>query len=768
MIQEQPEANWLQATPSATIDGILLIDSDESIQLFNQACEKLFGYAPEEAIGQNVRLLLPAWSPDWLERIADYPTSTEHGRRKDGTIFPMELSMGRTRLDGKPVFVCVTRDLTEGHRVHQATRESERNYRLLVEGVTDYAIYMLDVGGHVTSWNSGAKRIKQFGAEEILGQHFSRFYTEEALQRGEPEANLEIARRTGHYEAKGWRRRKDGSQFWAHVVIEPLMNEYGELIGFAKVTSDISEGRRVELAVSEADERINALIETMVDGVILIDAEGTIQTFNRACQTLFGYAKEEVIGHNVKMLMPTEYREAHDGYLGNYHRTGVRKIIGIGREVKGQRKDGSVFPMELSVGETRRDGEPLFVGVIHDLTERKRIEAQLVQAQKMETVGQLSGGIAHDFNNLLTVIVGNAEFLSEQLMARQDLRNLANDIGRAGERGAELTQRLLAFSRRQNLMPVGIDCNELLDSMHKLLRRTLRENITVKANYEPALRTTFADRVQLESAIINIALNAQDAMPNGGILGIATSNVSLDDPYQFQHPEVRPGQYVLLAITDNGDGMSQETLNHAFEPFYTTKDVGKGSGLGLSMVYGFVKQSNGHVAIYSDPGFGTTIRIYLPAQRGDAEASPGQAPIAQSYACGDEVVLVVEDDPFVRSYAVMCLRSLGYIVIAATDGVDALRKLGADVNIDVLFTDVVLPGSIDGFELANLARSQRPDLRVLLTSGYAHDSTATSLRTDDAVLLNKPYRKEDLAQRMRDIVDSGRAPQPVGPALTGR
>ena len=268
--------------------------------------------------------------------------------------------------------------------------------------------------------------------------------------------------------------------------------------------------------------------------------------------------------------------------------------------------------MDLSVGEAKQDGEEIFVGIIHDLTARKLTEQQLQQAQKMEVVGQLSGGIAHDFNNLLTVIVGNAEHLGEQLKARQDLRQLADDICQAGERGAELTARLLAFSRRQLLQPQAIDCHQLLDSMHKLLRRTLRENIEIRTAFHPDMILTFADRAQLEFAVLNLALNAQDAMPAGGHLTMSTDLASLDEPYRSLHPEVEPGEYALISVTDDGEGMSPEVVAHAFEPFYTTKDVGKGSGLGLSMVYGFVKQSNGHVAIYSEVGLGTTVRIYLP------------------------------------------------------------------------------------------------------------------------------------------------------------
>jgi PAS domain S-box-containing protein len=340
------------------------------------------------------------------------------GKRRDGTTFPMGLSVGEAKQEGESIFVGIIHDLTERARTDQAVRDSERSFRLLVEGVTDYAIYMLDLDGRVTSWNSGAQRIKQYTAAEILGRHFREFYVEEERRNGEPERNLEVVRRAGRYEAEAWRVRKDGSQFWANVVMDPIRNEQGQLLGYAKITRDITERRRAEQVIREAGVRIDTLVETAVDGVILIDTRGYIQTFNPACEKLFSYRAEEVVGQNVKMLMPAPYRNEHDQYLGNYQGTGERKIIGIGREVKGQRKDGTVFPMDLSVGEAKQDGESVFVGIIHDLTDRKHTEEQLIQAQKMEAVGQLSGGIAYDFNNLLTVIVGNAEFLSEELKSR--------------------------------------------------------------------------------------------------------------------------------------------------------------------------------------------------------------------------------------------------------------------------------------------------------------------------------------------------------------
>ena len=515
----------------------------------------------------------------------------------------------------------------------------------------------------------------------------------------------------------------------------------------------LQQFRQAQQALRESMSRLTAVVETAVDGFILIDARGRILLFNPACERLFGYGAAEVFHENVKMLMPTAYSAHHDGYIKNFLETGERKIIGVGREVVGLRKDGSTFPMELSVGEAKQDGESIFVGIIHDLTGRKQTEEQLRQAQKMEMVGQLSGGIAHDFNNLLTVIVGNAEHLGEQLKSRQDLRRISDDICEAGERGAELTQRLLAFSRRQLLHPREVDCHELLDSMRKLLRRTLRENIEIAIAPNPNTTLSFADRAQLESSVLNLALNAQDAMPDGGHLILSTSVVSIDDDYEAEHPEIRAGEYAMIAVTDDGMGMTADVAARAFEPFYTTKDVGKGSGLGLSMVYGFAKQSNGHVSIYSEVGLGTTVRIYLP-HVGKGRGPSDQAPAEEAaLPRGHETVLVAEDDPFVRSSVILRIQNLGYSVVAAVNGNDALQKLREHPDIDMLFTDIVMPGGMSGWELADKARELRPSLPVVFTTGYALEMPIQKGRAlGKSIMLNKPYRKAELAERLREAL----------------
>lgn len=630
------EPSRLRAVVDTAIDGVILINAQGVILMFNPACERLFGYAPFEVIGRNVKMLMP--EPDrgrHDDYLRNYLTSGERkiigigrevlGRRRNGATFPMDLSVAEAEEDGAPIFVGILRDLTERKAAEKALRE---------------------------------------GAE-----------------------------------------------------------------------------------------RLRAVVDTAVDGVILIDARGRVLMFNPACERLFGYTADEMIGENVRALMPQPYRGEHDTYLSNYRETGVAKIIGIGREVTGLRKDGSSFPMDLSVGEAKQEGASIFVGIIHDLTSRKRTEEQLAQAQKMEMVGQLSGGIAHDFNNLLTVILGNAEALSVRLRARDDLKQLADTIAMAAERGAELTRGLLAFSRRQMLQPSVIDCNLLVESMRMLLRRTLREDVELKISPAASPLFALADPAQLESALLNLSLNAQDAMPQGGTLSFAIADVELDAT-TFTRDGVQAGRYVSITVTDNGSGMPRDVAERAFEPFFTTKEVGKGSGLGLSMVYGFAKQSNGHVTIYSEPGLGTSIRLYLPL------VSEGQTPAKRVKSAatvgGHERILVVEDDALVRGHAIASLEGIGYKVIVARDGPEALALLRGGAQCDLLFTDLVMPGGVNGWALAEAAHAQNPAIKVLFTSGYPLETlSGPDQNGSQTQILSKPYRVADLAKRVREVLDSG-------------
>ncbi len=515
---------------------------------------------------------------------------------------------------------------------------AEGRFRVLVEGVRDYAIFMLDQNGVITNWNPGAQRIKGYSEDEIVGKHFSVFYTDQDKADSVPVRALETAAREGKFETEGLRVRKDGSQFWANVVINAIRDPDGELIGFAKITRDITERREAQVALQRAQE-------------------------------------------------------------------------------------------------------------------------QLAQSQKMEGIGQLTGGVAHDFNNLLTIIIGNLETAQRTSSTSQDAERLTRSLDyamRGAQRAASLTQRLLAFSRRQPLEPNATDLSRLIGNMSELFRRTLGENIAIETVLNGGLWRVLVDQNQLEVSLLNLAVNSRDAMPNGGKLTIETANVFLDESYAATQAEVVPGQYVVISVTDTGSGMSKETLSKAFEPFFTTKDIGQGTGLGLSQVYGFVKQSGGNVKIYSEPGQGTTVKIYLPRLHSDEAADPSDDPSMHApKGSANHTILVVEDEDDVRAYTSGIVSELGYRVLEAPNGAAALQVLERHPEIALLFTDVGLPGGMNGRQLADAARKARPDLKVLFTTGYARNAIVHDGRLDPGVaLLPKPFTYAAAASKLSDMLEA--------------
>lgn len=627
--------------------------------------------------------------------------------------------------------------------------------------------------------------------------------------------------------------------------------------------------------------QLAAMLQSAVDAIISIDAAGIVESINLATERLFGYSADELIGQNVKLLMPEPYQSQHDHYIRHYRATGQHKIIGSGREVVGRRKNGSTFPMHISVSEYEIDGKPHFAGIVHDLTEQRRAEAEstrqqtllqamiidsplaiiisdqnhriflanpsatrifgraqealigkdsdilfasradservrelrlnfngargtdevdplritccradgdafpaeitatiirkpdgaplgtmklirdvtqqvkqadaLRQAQRMDALGQLTGGIAHDFNNLLTIIIGNNELLLDEELT-SEAQTLVQRSNEAAEMGARLTGRLLSFSRQRKLEPVVIELNEQVNNMKDLLGRSLGETIDVSTSLGDRLWKVCVDPSEIENAVLNLAINARDAMPQGGRLIIETSNVGLDVDDDLGEFGLPCGDYVCLAVSDTGIGMSSEIVARAFEPFFTTKARGRGTGIGLASIYGFVKQSGGNAKIYSELGRGTTVRLYLP--RVDPENAPADVVARNEDLRGaGETVLVVEDNPELRELSLDRLRRLGYHVIAADSGRSALAALEVGTEIDLIFSDVVMPGGISGYQLARLAVEQFPLIKILLSSGYDAE-VATEQDTSDSEykVLTKPYKQADLARALRQAL----------------
>ena len=643
---------------------------------------------------------------------------------------------------------------------------------LLIQGVMDYAIYMLDVDGNIVSWNPGAEKIKGYTAEEIIGEHFSRFYTEEDRGAGVPKEALRIAAETGRFTAEAWRVRKDGTRFWAMVVIDPIRRN-GELVGFAKITRDMTERREAQLAALETERRFRLLVEGVTDySIFMLDAEGRVTNWNAGAKRIKGYTAPEIVGQHFSRFYTPEDLEQ------DLPARALQNAREHGRfEMEGWRvrKDGTRFWASVVLDAIYDDGKLVgFAKITRDLTERReaqleldRSREQLMQSQKMEAIGQLTGGLAHDFNNLLTGITGSLELLRTRLAQGRigDLDRYISTAQSAASRAAALTHRLLAFARRQTLDPRPTNANKLVADMEELVQRTVGPEIKLETVRGIGLWPILCDPNQLENAILNLCLNGRDAMPAGGRLTIETANSWVDDRGARARDMV-PGQYVAISVSDTGTGMPPDVVSRAFDPFFTTKPTGKGTGLGLSMVYGFARQSGGQVRIYSELGAGTTVCIYVPRHTGEPEEERVEARLedAPRARVGD-TVLVVDDEPSVRMLVGEVLEDLGYSAIEAADGVSGLRVLESDVRIDLLITDVGLPGGINGRQIADAAREKRPDLKVLFVTGYAENAAISNGQLEPGMhVLTKPFAMETLATRIRAILmDTTSERQPLTP-----
>ncbi len=617
-------------------------------------------------------------------------------------------------------------------------------FELLVQGISDYAIYMLNVDGVVASWNSGARRFKGYEADEIVGLHFSRFYTPEDRAAGIPALALQTAETEGLFEAEGWRVRKDGTRFWAHVVIDAIRSPDGDLLGFAKITRDLTERREAQEALRRSEERFRLLVEGVSDyAIYMIDPVGTITSWNRGAERFKGYSAAEIMGQNFARFYPEADR------LAGHPSRALSIASSEGRyEAEGWRvrKDGSQFWAHVVIDAIHSpEGELIgFAKITRDLTERREAqkaleEAQeaIFQTQKMEAIGKLTGGIAHDFNNLLAVIVGSLDLAQQRLASGADVSRYLDNAMTAAERGATLTQRMLAFARKQELKLQSVDCPALVQAMAELLRTTLGAAISVETHFPRQLNAVLADPAQLELALLNLAVNARDAMPEGGRLTIRAVEQALS---VGERPDLEGGNYVCLTVADDGEGMDKDTLERAREPFFTTKGVGKGTGLGLSMVHGFAQQCGGSLTITSEPAQGTRVSLWLPLAPGETaaplEAVTGAPP---ETLLAPMVILAVDDDDLVLTNTAGMLEHMGHTVFRAASGADALRIL-EEGDVDLVITDHAMP-KMTGAQLADAVEALRPGMPVIIVTGFAELPPHVTSRPR----LDKPFRQMELA-----------------------
>src|SRR5947209_6933596 len=622
---------------------------------------------------------------------------------------------------------------------------SEDPFRLLVESILDYAIYMLDPNGVVTSWNAGAERIKGFHTDEIIGKHCSTFYTEEDRKAGMPEKVLETGGSEGKSEGEGWRVRKDGTRFWASVVVDAIKDDSGEVIGFAKITRDMSEQRQAQQALLEAERGFRILVQGVTDyAIYMLDPDGRVTSWNAGAERIKGYSPAEIIGQHFSRFYTPE-----DLDVGVPKRA-LETARSTGRyEAEGWRvrKDGTRFWASVVIDAIKdEDGKLIgFAKITRDMTEKRetqlRLEEsreQLFRSQKMEALGQLTGGLAHDFNNLLTAIMGASELALRNLDNPEKLKRMLDGVRGSAQRGAGLTKQLLAFARAQQLEIKQIDLKPFFSEITTLIRPSLRSNIELVIETADQLWPVDADAGALELAILNLAFNARDAMKDGGRLKVAAHNVVLSG-----QPEGLKGEHVALTVSDTGSGMSSEVRERVFEPFFTTKGYGEGTGLGLSQVFGFTKQIGGGVTVESKPGSGATFTLFLPASRVGVLS---ERHVNGSAAHGK--VLIVEDDALLAELAAGMLDELGFEGVVNHSAEEALEQLRGGQRPMLIFSDIVMPGGISGIELARKVRNRFPELPILLTTGYSEEVGGNH----GFPVLQKPYELDALASALGSLL----------------
>jgi len=729
--------------------AIYMLDPDGMVTSWNTGAHRLKGYTEDEIRGRHFSQF---FTPE--DRVAGVPeailaSALRDGRadvegwrvRKDGVRFWTLGTIHAVRSEDGTLtgFAKVTRDMTRQREAQLELVESERRFRLLVEGVVDYAIYMLDPNGIVANWNRGAERIKGYAAEEVVGRHFSMFYTPEDRQAGLPARALEAALRDGRFSAEAWRVRKGGSRFWASVVIDPIRDETGRLIGFAKITRDVTDRKAAEEALADSEREFRTLVAGVVDYAIFrIDPNGIVSNWNVGAEHIKGYTADEIVGQHFSRFYTEEDRAAGTPLRALKTATEEGRYEAEGWRV---RKDGTLFWASVIIDAIHEDGRLMgFAKITRDITEKRRAQLdlqraqeQLAQSQKLEALGKLTGGVAHDFNNLLMVVSGQAQLLRRKVGGDPRAVRALDAIEAAARRGEDLTRHLLSFSRRQRLTPAPASLTDRAIGLRELLSASLPASVRLEMALPDDLWPVTVDAGEFELALLNLTVNARDAMPKGGTLSLSGGNVTLEG----SAPGGLTGDFVAVSLKDTGTGIAPDILPKVFDPFFTTKDVDKGTGLGLSQVFGFAQQSGGQVTVTSELGAGTRFTLYLPRSDREPSTEIDDEPLPLA---GSARVLLVEDNPDVAEVAARMLEELGHEVRTVGSGAAALSALAGE-QPDLIFSDIVMAGDPDGLGMARRARETFPDVPILLATGY---SEAAARIGDEFPILRKPYKLADL------------------------